>query len=109
MIGNFLRFLSLTAAVVLSEAAPAAAQQNASPSTTEGDFVAKNFKFRTGESLPELRLHYTTLGKPVRDAQGRVTNAVLLLHGTGGTGHQFLQPVFAAERRAARAFSAIRL
>jgi len=65
--------------------------------TTEGDYIAKNFKFRSGESLPEVRLHYTTLGKPARDAQGRVTNAVLILHGTGGTGHQFLQPIFAGE------------
>jgi homoserine O-acetyltransferase/O-succinyltransferase len=83
--------------MVLVEAASAAGQQSASPATTEGDFVAKNFKFRSGESLPELRLHYTTLGKPARDAQGRTTNAVLILHGTGGTGHQFLQPVFAGE------------
>jgi homoserine O-acetyltransferase len=67
------------------------------PQTTEGDYVAKNFKFRSGETLPELRLHYTTLGKPLRDAQGRVTNAVLILHGTGGTGHQFLTPIFADE------------
>lgn len=64
---------------------------------TEGDFVARNFKFRSGEQMPELRLHYRTLGKPVRDAQGRVTNAVLVLHGTGGSGHQFLAPQFAGE------------
>jgi homoserine O-acetyltransferase len=44
-----------------------------------------------------LRLHYTTLGKPVSDAQSRVTNAVLILHGTGGSGSQFLQPIFAGE------------
>ena len=75
-----------------------AAGQQAPPfATAEGNFVAKNFKFQSGESLPGLRLHYTTLGKPARDAQGRVTNAVLILHGTGGTGHQFLQPIFAAE------------
>ena len=67
------------------------------PATTEGDYVAKNFKFHSGETLPELRLHYTTLGKPVRNAEGRATNAVLILHGTGGTGHQFLTPVFADE------------
>ena len=72
-------------------------QQTVAPATTEGDFVAKNFKFRSGETLPELKLHYTTLGKPVRDAQGRVTNAVLILHGTGGSGHQFLAPIFAGE------------
>src|SRR5258708_1723092 len=63
-----------------------AGQQAGLPATTEGDFVVKNFKFRSGETLPELRLHYTTLGKPARDAQGRVTNAVLILHGTGGAG-----------------------
>src|SRR5260370_279578 len=67
------------------------------PGATEGDYVAKTFKFRSGETLPELRLHYTTLGKPVRNAEGRVTNAVLILHGTGGSGTQFLQPIFAGE------------
>ncbi len=65
------------------------------PSPVEGDWVAKVFHFRSGETLPELRLHYTTLGAPVRDAQGRVTNAVLILHGTGGSGKQFLRPEFA--------------
>jgi homoserine O-acetyltransferase len=70
-------------------------QQTGVPATSEGDLVVKNFKFRSGESLPELRLHYTTLGKLVRDTNGRVTNAVLILHGTGGSGQQFLQPIFA--------------
>jgi homoserine O-acetyltransferase/O-succinyltransferase len=63
----------------------------------EGDFVVHNFTFHSGESLPDVRLHYTTLGKPVRDAQGRTSNAVLILHGTGGSGHQFLAPYFAGE------------
>src|SRR5713101_3109286 len=63
----------------------------------EDEFVAKDFKFRDGETMAELRLHYRTLGKPARDAAGRVTNAVLLLHGTGGSGAQFLQPQFAEE------------
>src|SRR5215469_13866188 len=90
----FLR-LACSSVAVLFQTLPASAQQAAVPATTEGDYVAKNFKFRSGESLPELRLHYTTLGKPARDAQGRVTNAVLILHGTGGTGHQFLVPYFA--------------
>ena len=61
----------------------------------EGDYVSHDFRFRTGETLPELRLHYRTFGKPTRDASGRVTNAVLILHGTGGTGKQFLQRQFA--------------
>ena len=61
----------------------------------EGDYVSHDFHFKSGESPPELRLHYTTLGKPERDASGKVTNAVLILHGTGGSGHQFLAPQFA--------------
>ena len=76
---------------------PARGQAAKWPRTAEGDYVAKNFKFQSGETLPELRLHYTTLGKPVRDAKGRVTNAVLILHGTGGAGSQFLQAIFAGE------------
>ena len=64
---------------------------------TEGDYVAHDFKFRSGEQLAEMRLHYRTWGNPTRDAKGVVTNAVLLLHGTGGTGGQFLAPQFANE------------
>jgi len=64
---------------------------------TEGDYVAHNFKFRSGEQMAELRLHYRTLGKLARDASGKVTNAVLILHGTTGSGMQFLAPYFADE------------
>jgi homoserine O-acetyltransferase/O-succinyltransferase len=64
---------------------------------SEGDFAAHNFRFRSGEQMAELHLHYRTLGQPVRDANGQVTNAVLLLHGTGGSGQQFLAPQFADE------------
>jgi homoserine O-acetyltransferase/O-succinyltransferase len=72
-------------------------QQATNYQATEGDFLAHTFKFRSGEQLAELRLHYRTLGKPARDANGRVTNAVLVLHGTGGSGQQFLSPQFADE------------
>jgi homoserine O-acetyltransferase len=65
--------------------------------THEGDFVLHDFRFRSGEVLPTLRLHYTTLGSPTRDAHGHVTNAVMVLHGTGGDGHQFLRPQFSGE------------
>jgi homoserine O-acetyltransferase len=75
---------------------PAAQEAKYQP-TTAGDFVVHNFAFRSGESLPEVKLHYTTLGKPVKDASGKTTNAVLILHGTGGTGHQFLAPYFAGD------------
>jgi homoserine O-acetyltransferase/O-succinyltransferase len=74
-----------------------AAHQSVTPLPTEGDFVVHNFQFHSGESMAEVRLHYTTLGKPVKDGLGRTTNAVLILHGTGGTGHQFLAPYFAGE------------
>ena len=67
------------------------------PTPSQGDFVLKNFQFTSGEILPELRLHYLTLGKAQRDAQGVVRNAVLILHGTGGTGDQFIRPEFAGE------------
>jgi homoserine O-acetyltransferase len=50
---------------------------------TESDFIVKNFRFNTGEVLPELRLHYMTLGTVHRDA-GAIDNAILLLHSTGG-------------------------
>ena len=63
----------------------------------EGDVVLKDFAFRSGESLPELRMHYTTLGAPHRNAAGVIDNAVMVLHGTGGTGQQFLRPQFADE------------
>ncbi len=53
-----------------------------------------NFRFGTGETLPELKLHYLTLGTPHRNAAGHIDNAVLLLHGTGGNAHSLLNPVF---------------
>lgn len=65
------------------------------PAPHEGDFVIHNYRFQSGETLPEVRLHYYTLGKPAKDASGRTTNAVLILHGTGGSGGSFLRPIFA--------------
>ncbi len=62
---------------------------------SQGDHVIRNFQFASGEVLAELRLHYRTLGQPRRDASGVVRNAVLLMHGTGGSGTQFLNPIFA--------------
>ena len=67
----------------------------AGPAVEQGDYVAHDFHFRSGESLQEMKLHYRTLGAPHRDAQGHVDNAVLILHGTGGAGAQFLAPYFA--------------
>lgn len=68
----------------------------AAAAPVEGDYVARDFRFHDGETMASLRLHYTTLGAPQRDAAGHVTNAVMVLHGTGGSGHQFLRPQFAS-------------
>jgi homoserine O-acetyltransferase len=62
-----------------------------------GSFIARDFRFASGETLPAVRLSYRTLGRPRRDAKGVVRNAVLILHGTGGSGLQFLGPLFAGE------------
>ena len=67
------------------------------PAPTEGDYTIRDFKFASGETLPELRLHYRTLGKLEKDAQGKTTNAVLIMHGTTGSGAQFIRPEFAGE------------
>jgi homoserine O-acetyltransferase len=67
------------------------------PTPTEGDYVVRDFKFTSGETLPELRLHYRTLGKPENDAHGQTRNAVLIMHGTTGSGAQFIRPEFAGE------------
>jgi homoserine O-acetyltransferase len=78
------------AALVLARGAAAAV-----PAAAEGDFTIHDFIFSTGERLPELRLHYRTLGVPRRDGAGIVRNAVLVLHGTTGTGKQFMTENFA--------------
>ena len=64
------------------------------PEPVHGDFILRDFRFASGEALPELNLHYFTLGTPVRNADGRITNAVLLLHGTNGRGTGFLTDKF---------------
>ncbi len=81
---------TLALSIVLAGAAGA---QRAVPAGH--DATLRNFHFADGESLPELRIHYMTLGTPRRDAAGVVRNAVLILHGTTGSGAQFLSPVFA--------------
>src|SRR5262249_51275497 len=72
------------------------------PEPTAGDYVLKDFRFASGETLPEVRLHYRTLGKPQRDDKGIVRNAVLILHGTTGEGESLVSkeargPMFAGE------------
>ncbi len=67
------------------------------PPPVEADFVLRDFRFASGETLPELTLHYRTLGTPRKDTNGRVTNAVLIMHGTTGSGAQFIRREFAGE------------
>src|SRR5258707_11493531 len=85
----FRPMLAAAAARLLSFGATSAADP------AEGDYVVRNFKFGSGETLAGLRLHYTTYGTPHRGRGGKVDNAVLILHGTGGDGHQFQRPQFA--------------
>jgi homoserine O-acetyltransferase len=90
-------FRAASAAVGVAGALLAGAAFAAPPPVREGDFVIRDFRFLSDETLPVLNLHYRTLGQPARNAQGRVTNAVLIMHGTGGTGAQFLSDNFAGE------------
>jgi homoserine O-acetyltransferase len=84
-------------ALLLCTLAPSFASAADYPAPREGDYAIHDFKFASGEALPELRLHYRTLGKPEKDAQGKTTNAVLIMHGTTGSGAQFIRPEFAGE------------
>src|SRR5882757_7206159 len=84
----------------LAPAAPARPPAAAPPAIAgvtpvSGDFAIKNFTFASGEKLPELRIHYMTLGTVRRDATGHVTNAVLVMHGTTDTGEHFADKSFA--------------
>jgi homoserine O-acetyltransferase/O-succinyltransferase len=96
-----LRPAFLACAAMLLFASAIAAQQSAAPApkavkwpTNDGIYTIENFRFGTGETLPQLRLHYLTLGTVHRDAAGHVDNAVLLLHGTGGYAGNLLAPQF---------------
>jgi homoserine O-acetyltransferase/O-succinyltransferase len=87
-----MRFLALAASLFSINAF---AQGAAFPAPVEGDFIARDFVFASGERLPEIKIHYRTVGTPRRDADGVVRNGVLILHGTGGSGAGFLGPNYA--------------
>jgi homoserine O-acetyltransferase len=88
-------FTSITFWIFCSNACIAVAADL--PMPTQGDYLIPDFHFRDGSSLPQLKIHYRTLGKPIRDARGIVTNAVLIMHGTTGSGAQFINKQFAGE------------
>lgn len=92
-----MRFLGLVLSVMLLAAPQAFAQQPSRWQPEEHDFIARDVTFNSGQRMDEVRIHYATLGRPHRNARGEIDNAVLLLHGTGGSGRQFLQPQFADE------------
>ncbi|MBY0492210.1 MAG: alpha/beta fold hydrolase [Gemmatimonadaceae bacterium] len=83
--------------LLLAAPLPLAAQGSWARAGKQGDATFRNFRFTTGETLPELKVHYTTLGAPRKDAKGVVRNAVMILHGTGGTGRAFLSNTYAGE------------
>jgi len=97
--------LTLLAGLAL-QPAPSASTPTAATAATaapvkwrvhEADYFVRNFRFRSGDRMPGLRMHYRTLGQPHRNARGEIDNAIMVLHGTGGSGKQFLQPQFADE------------
>src|SRR5579864_275925 len=81
------RMCAALAAIMLMSAGAMAADY---PAPKQGEWIAKDFKFHTGETMPELRLHYTTVGEPTGEP-------VLVLHGTGGSAASMLTPTFAGE------------
>src|SRR4051794_11775610 len=90
-------FAAAAICTLLTFTVPAPARAADFPAPVDGDFVARGFRFSSGETLPALTLHYRTIGTPRRDGSGVVRNAVLILHGTGGTGAGFLSQTFGGE------------
>ena len=97
----FVRALIVT--VLLAAALPAPAQETPKepvtnwPGYQEGDYVVRNYKFTSGETLPEVKLHYRAIGIAKRNSEGKVVNAVLLLQGNTGTGANWFRPSLADE------------
>jgi homoserine O-acetyltransferase len=87
----------LALALVLGCVAGPAAQRGAVAGATEHDFVIHDVTFTDGSTLPELKIHYATIGTPRREADGKVHNAVIILHGTTGSGAGFLGASFGGQ------------
>ena len=90
-------FFAPAMVVLMSLIVAPAARAAEFPAPAEGDFVSRDFRFGSGETLAALNLHYRTIGTPQRDASGVVRNAVMILHGTGGSGAAFLSQTFGGE------------
>jgi homoserine O-acetyltransferase len=89
--------LRTLAALTLTFGISGAFAQTTWPNQTEDDYIIKDFRFASGETLPELKMHYTTLGTAKRNAAGEIVNGVVLLHGTSGSGKSWLMPSLADE------------
>lgn len=88
---------ALACTTVMVSGATSQPRQANYPTPVQADYVLKDFHFRSGETLPEVRMHYRSVGAIEKDAQGVARNVVLVMHGTGGTGAQFIRPEFAGE------------
>jgi len=90
---------AVVTAALVSIAAPAFAEPDNThwPNYKEGDFIIRDYKFADGQTLPELKLHYRTLGSAERNAAGEIVNGALLLQGNTGTGANWLRPTLAEE------------
>src|SRR5262249_7405917 len=98
--GIMMRFRALATALAFASTSAVFAQAPATaqwPNQKEGDFVIRDFRFKSGETLQVLNIHYTTLGTPQRNAAGDIVNAVILLHGTSSSGKAWLMPSLADE------------
>ncbi len=93
-LSSLLLSVTIAATAQTMSSTPANTPQPAKWPTQDSTYIIKNFRFNTGETLPELKLHYLTLGQPHRNSAGHVDNAILLLHGTGGNRFTLLNPVF---------------
>jgi len=91
-----MRFPAIIAAAVSLLTSHAMAQTSW-PNQRDANFTIRDFRFGDGETMPELRLHYITLGTAKRNAQGEITNGIVLLHGTSGSGQNWLLPTLAGE------------
>jgi homoserine O-acetyltransferase len=89
---------ALAAAAIMGTAPALAQTPNTDwPNYRENNFIITDYKFASGETLPQLKLHYRTLGSAERNAAGEIVNAVLLLQGNTGTGANWLRPTLADE------------
>jgi homoserine O-acetyltransferase len=95
MEGRIPSFTARAVVAVLLSAAPLARAQVLAVEPVPDEAILRDFRFSSGETLPEVKVRYVTYGRRLDDGRGKTANAVLVLHGTGGSSAQFLGPTFA--------------